>query len=93
MAKGKRKRSRQSTFSKVVNIGLIALGMSRVLELVFNNLGNPGAIPDRLISGATFHLAQGSFIMEEGAKFYGAPAAAISTGLVLKFLRKKFPVR
>lgn len=93
MAKKKGRRRKQSLFSKVTNVGLIALGLSRVLEIIFNNLGNPSAIPTLLVRGATFGLSSGGFSVDQGARFYGPPVAAITTGKVLQFLKRRFPVR
>ena len=92
MAKKKKRRSKQGLFSKLTNVGLIALGMSRILEIVFNNLGSPGEIAPRIVDGATFGLST-EFNLQKGFSFYGPPVAAIGAGKVLQYLKRKFPVR
>ncbi len=91
--KKKRNGSKQGMFSKAVNIGILALGMSRILEIIFNNLGNPSAIPTLIIRGATAGLSTGSFSLKEGVRFYGPPASAAVVKGVFSWLRKKNPVR
>ncbi len=92
MAK-KKKRSKQGMFSKAVNIGMIALGMSRILEIVFNNITAPADISKIIIREATFGLSEGVFSLARGARFYSPPVAAIATKIVFSFIRKKNPVR
>lgn len=92
MANKKRKRSKQGWFSKVTNIGIITLGMSRILAIIFNNLGNPSVIPERIVQGATFGLSKGSFDKQQGALFYGPPIAAATTKMVLSYLKRHNPV-
>jgi len=93
MARKKKRRSKQGLFSKLTNVGLIALGMSRIIQIVFNNIGSPQEIAPRIIEGATFGLTTGGFNVAKGAAFYGPPVAAISTGKVLQWLKRHFPVR
>ncbi len=92
MAK-KKKTSKQGIFSKLVNVGFLALGMSRVLEIVFNNITAPADIPKIIIREATFGLSEGAFSMARGARFYGPPVASILTKMVFNFVRKRNPVR
>ncbi len=92
MAK-KNKSRKQGMVSKLVSIGGIAIGLSRILELVFNNLGSPADIPKRIISGATFHLSEGSFIMDEGVRFYTPLAGAWGYRKFMTFLLRRFPIR
>ncbi len=88
MAKKKKGRKRQGLFSKVANIGIIALGFSRVIELAL------GGKFQTIINEATFDLAAGGkFNLNSGLRLYAPAGAAIGLGMLKKFLMKKFPVR
>lgn len=92
MAKKKKSR-KQGMVSKIVNIGGIAIGLSRIIEIVMNNLGSPAQIPVHIINGATFGLAAGSFDMEQGVRFYTPLAGAYGYRKFMTFLLRRFPVR
>ncbi len=89
----KKHSSRQGWFSKATNAGVVLLGLSRVLEIVFMNIGTPREIPRQIIRGATFGFSEGSLNLEAGAAFYGAPAAAVTVGGIKSYLLRKYPVR
>ncbi len=93
MAKKKGRRRRQGMFSKVINIGLTLLSISRPLFLLFRPGGFSPASIKQLISEATFGLMDGGFNLQTGLAFYAPAGGAIAIGTVLKFIRKKFPVR
>ncbi len=96
MPKGKRKRSRkQGILSKVINVGLIALTFSRVLQL-FVAFGFNGAIP-HIIREATFGLAApgglGKFDLNAGLTMYAPAGAALALGKLKGYAMRHFPVR
>ncbi len=93
MAKKKKGRRKQGIASKLINAGGIAIGFSRILEIVFNNLGNMGDIPKLIIRGATFGLSDGAFNIQEGARFYAPIGGAIAYRKFTTFLMKRFPIR
>ncbi len=94
MAKKKKRRGKQGLASRLINAGLLALTFARPLEIIFKNIGNPGAIPTLILRGATFGLAGGGgFSLDQGTRFYGPVAAAFALGAVKKFAMRKFPVR
>lgn len=79
--------------SKAINIGGILLGLSRILHIVFTNIGNPREIPRQIVRGATFGLSEGPINIEAGAAFYGPLGAAVGYRFFTSWLIKKFPVR
>ncbi len=93
MAKGKKGGRRQGLFSKATNILLTALAFSRPLFLLFRPGGFSQSSVKQLIGEATFGLTDGTFSMERGLIFYSPAAASFGIGTMLKFIRKKFPVR
>ncbi len=92
MAKNKKKRSRQGLFSKAINIGLIALGFSRVLGILFTG-ASPGAKMDQIVREGTFGLSQGKFDLDAGLAMYTPVGAAIGLGKLKQYLMRHFPVR
>ncbi len=92
MAKGKKKRSRQGLFSKAINIGLIALGFSRVLKHLLSGAGFD-LIQTAIIREATFGLSDGKFDMDAGLAMYTPVGAAIGLGKLKQYLMRHFPVR
>ncbi|MEE9173337.1 MAG: hypothetical protein V3U41_10615 [candidate division NC10 bacterium] len=93
MAKKKKGRRKQGMVSKLINLGGIAIGLSRILEIIFNNISAPADIPKIIIRGASFGLAEGSFNMQEGLRFYAPLAGAVGYRMFTKFLFKRFPIR
>ncbi len=94
MAKGKKKKSRrQSLASKFLNAVGIAIGFARPIQIVINNLGNPGNILPKMLSGLTFGLSEGSLSLDEGKKMYAPVGAAVGYGFFKSYLLRKFPVR
>lgn len=93
MVAKKKKHSRQGWASKAINLGGILLGLSRILEIVFTNLGSPQLIPVLIARGATFGLSEGSLNVGAGARFYGPVGAAVGYRMFTSYLLKKFPVR
>ncbi len=94
MAKGKKKRGRQSLVSKLLNAVGIAIGFARPIQIVINNIGNPGNILPKMLSGLTFGLSgEGGFDLDEGTKMYSPVGAAVGYGFFKSFLMRKFPIR
>ncbi len=93
MAKKKKRGRRQGLFSKAVNIGLTLLSISRPLFLLFRPGGFSQSSIKQLIGEATFGLTDGRFDINRGFQFYAPAGGAVAIGTVLKFIRKKFPVR
>ncbi len=94
MVKHKKKRSRQSFVSKAMNVGLIALGFSRVITLAFQLKWG------EIVHNATFGLAgnpetgqASSFDLDAGLAMYSPAAAAGALGFLKRYLLHKFPVR
>ncbi len=92
MAKGKKKPSKQGLLSKVMNIGLIALGFSRVLGILFTS-ASVGDKFAQIQREATFGLSQGKFDLNAGLAMYAPAGAAIGLGKLKKYLMRHFPVR
>ncbi len=94
MAKGKKRSRRQGMVSKAINIGLIALGFSRVIEILidpkFGSISNKFKVIQR---DATFGLSEGKFNMKAGLRMYTPAGAAVGLGTLKSYLMKKFPVR
>ncbi len=91
MAKNKT-RSRQSLVSKAKNLGLIALGASRILGILFTG-ASVGDKSKQIIREATFGLSEGSFDLNAGLLMYTPVAGSLALGTFLNFLLRKFPVR
>lgn len=92
MAAKKKKSRRQGWLSKIINVGLIALGFSRIIEIGLAQI-SPVDKLKAIQRGATFGLSEGKFDFQEGLKMYTPGAAAVSLGFLKSFLMKKFPVR
>ncbi len=94
MARRKKKRGRrQGLASKFLNAVGIAIGFARPIEILINNIGSPGNILPKLISGLTFGLSRGSLNLDEGARMYAPVGAAVGYGFFKTFLMRKFPIR
>ncbi len=95
MAKKKKGRRRQSLVSKAANVGLILLGLSRPLTIVFErlNAGAPQFIAEDILDEATFGLSSGRFSLEKGLRMYGPGVAAAGLGKLKGYLMRHFPVR
>ncbi len=92
-AKNKKKGGKQGIVSKLMNVGLIVLGFSRVIEhLVFWGANWQGAIKE-IKREATFGLSEGKFDWKAGLRMYTPGGAAIALGKLKSYLIKKFPVR
>ncbi len=91
MAKAKKKRSRQSGFSKVINMAIIALGFARPLTLLIRS-PSEGSI-NTILNEATFGLATGKLDLAAGARMYSPAGAAIGLGKLKQYLMRHFPVR
>ncbi len=94
-AKDKKKGGKQGIVSKIANVGLILLGMSRPLGLIFRHLGNLQAGIDIIVRESTFGLGApgGKFDLASGLRFYTPAGAAVALGFLKSYLMKKFPVR
>ncbi len=79
--------------SKLLNAVGIAIGFARPIEILINNIGNPGNILPKMLSGLTFGLSEGSFSKGEGLKMYTPVGAAVGYGFFKTFLMRKFPIR
>ncbi len=91
-AKNKKKGGRQGLFSKALNVGLIVLGFSRVIE----HLMAPADFKTKMRAikrDATFGLSEGKFNLQNGLSMYTPGVAAIALGSLKSYLLKKFPVR
>ncbi len=93
VAAKKKKRGRQGLASKFLNAVGIAIGFARPIQIVFNNIGSPGNILPKMLSGLTFGLSEGSFDLQEGGKMYTPVGAAVGYGFFKTFLMRKFPIR
>lgn len=93
MAKKKKRSRKQKMVTTLINIGGIAIGLSRILEIIFNNLGNMGDIPKLIVRGASFGLSDGAFNLQEGARFYAPLGGAFAYRKFTSFLMKRFPIR
>ncbi len=93
MAKKKKRGRRQGLASKFLNAVGIAIGFARPIEILINNIGNPGNILPKLISGLTFGLSSGSLSLDEGARMYTPVIGAVGYGFFKSYLIRKFPVR
>lgn len=94
MAAAKKNKSRrQGLVSKISNVGLILLGLSRPLTIIFGNLQNPQFVASTIIKEATFGLSEGRFDTQAGARFYSPVGAAAAVGYLKSYLMRKFPVR
>ncbi len=94
MANAKKKRSRrQGIASKLLNAVGIAIGFARPIQILINNIGNPGNILPKMLSGLTFGLSEGSLRLDDGTKMYAPVGAAVGYGFFKTFLMRKFPIR
>ncbi len=92
MAKKKKKGGRQGWMSKGINIGLILLGFSRVIQILFEPIG-VGSKLTQIRKEATFGLSEGKFSLKDGLRMYTPGGAAAGLGMLKSYLMKKFPVR
>ncbi len=92
MAKGKKKRGKQGAVSKVLNIFGIIIGFARPIQILIET-GFSSASLQRILSGLTFGLDQGSFRLSAGLKMYAPVGAALGYRQFTKFLMRSFPVR
>ncbi len=92
MAKKKNGRRKQGLVSKVMNVGLIALGFSRVLGILFTS-ASVGAKFEQIQREATFGLSTGKFDLNAGLLMYSPIGAAIGLGKLKTYLLRHFPVR
>ncbi len=93
-AKNKKKGGKQGWVSKGINAGLIALGFSRVIELIiFHRGGGFGEVAKEIKREATFGLSEGSFDLKAGLRMYTPAGAAAGLGALKTYLLKKYPVR
>ncbi len=92
MAKKKKNGGRQGMVSKAINIGLIALGFSRVIEIIITPMTWKSRL-SLIRTGATFGLSEGKFDWPAGLAMYTPGGAAIALGGLKSYLLKKFPVR
>ncbi len=91
-AKDKKKGGRQGIVSKALNIGIIAIGFSRVIEILMASISMRDKFK-AIQRGATFGLSEGKFDLQEGLKMYSPVGAAAGLGALKSYLLKKFPVR
>lgn len=86
---------KQGWAGKLMNAGLIALGFSRVIEIIATRLTAraPQFIPADIVHDATFGLADGNFDLNAGLRMYTPAAGAIALGKLKQYLMRKFPVR
>ena len=92
MAKKKGRRRKQGLISKAMNIGLIALGFSRVITLALR--GDFLAIQNEATFGlAGAGTATSGFDLDAGLRIYSPAGAAVGLGFLKTYLMRKFPVR
>ncbi len=92
MPKGKKTgRRKQGLLSKAINLGLIALGTSRILGILFTD-ASMAAKADQIIRESTFGLSEGKFDLNAGLLMYTPVGGALALGTFLRYLRRKFPV-
>ncbi len=93
MAKMVKKHSpKQGWFSKAVNIGLWVIAFSRPIEIAFSGAG-VSQIFRTIKREATFGLADGAFVLEDGLRMYSPGGAAIGLNELKKYAMRHFPVR
>ncbi len=92
MAKKRKRRGKQSLLSKAKNLGLIALGASRLLGILFTG-ASMAEKADQILRESTFGLSKGSFDLNAGLLMYAPVGGALALGTFLNFLLRKFPVR
>ncbi len=93
MPKGKKKgRRKQGVVSKAINIGLIVLGFSRVLGILFTG-ASVSAKMEQIQREATFGLSEGKFDLNAGLLMYAPVGGAIGLGKLKQYLLRHFPVR
>ncbi len=93
MAKKKGRSRRQGLISKGINAGVIALSMSTLLRIWLFEAGDANAKTRRTLQAYTGFGFDGSFIPSRLIEGYGPVAAGFAVGTVIKFIRKKFPLR
>ncbi len=91
MAKGKKKRGKQSIVSKVANTLLLLLTFARPLSLLIRS-PSMGSI-DTIMNEATFGLMTGKLDLAAGARMYSPGAAAVGLGFLKSYALRHFPVR
>ncbi len=89
-----KKRSRQSLFSKGINVALILLGFSRPLTILGARGFTTGAA-EEIVAEATFGLGRPTpaFDLGMGLRMYTPVAGAVALGTLKTYLLRKFPVR
>ncbi len=92
MAKKKRSSRTQGMFSKAVNIGLTALAFSKAITIWISAAPVNTKVAQTLQAYTGFGL-DGSFVPTRLIEGYAPVAGAFAIGTVLKFIRRKFPVR
>ncbi len=95
MPKNNKKSRKQGTVSKLMNIGLIALSFSRVIEIIAVRLAHGASqhIAADIIHDATFGLADGNFDMAAGMRMYLPAGGAVALGYLKSYALRKWPVR
>ncbi len=96
MAKMVKKHSpRQGLFSKAINIAFTLFAFARPLHLLATASVRGGFLATANVSvrEATFGLSDGKFDLKAGTAMYTPVAGAFALGTLMKFIRKKFPVR
>ncbi len=88
----KKHNPKQSLFSKAKNLGLIALGASRILGILFTGASMVEKA-DQIVREATFGLSAGEFDLNAGLLMYTPVGGALALSTFLNFLLRKFPVR
>ncbi len=95
MVKKRKPRGKQSLLSKAKNLGLIALGASRLLGILFTG-ASMAEKAEQILREATFGLGDPSgpkFDLNAGLLMYAPVGGALALGTFLNFLLRKFPVR
>ncbi len=93
MANKKKGRNRkQGMFSKAVNIGLTLLSVSTAIR-IWIGAGNVESKTAATLRAYTGFGMDGSFVPTRLIEGWAPAGAAFGIGALLKFIRRKFPVR
>lgn len=96
MAKKKKRGGKQGAFSKALNVGLTLLAISKAISIWLAPGFGSQAITIKAantIRAYTGFGADGSFDPKRLLEGWLPAAGAFGLGFLLKFIRKKFPVR
>ncbi len=92
MARKKKRHGKQKFASKLINAGGILIGLSGLLQVVFEEGFTSRALL-RIMNRLTFGLTTGAFDLAAGLKAYVPAGAAVGYRELTKYLMRRFPIR